>query len=178
MVVLFSLIAFLAAVFFINVFFIGRYSEISDLRSEIDSKQRELDLLRDGNALYEEVCAEYRKYGTAYMTEDERLMSERRLVLEKIDEYIIANGAVMKLRLSGNELSATLFDVSLDGASDIIDAMSADGDSAIVYAAARTANNETVIASGGANGEGIRVPTVEMKVCFADGIGGESGAGE
>lgn len=156
------LAAVLTAVYFLMI---PAYNSLSGLRSHRESALRELEALREANADFGDVAAMYTEYGTGYLTDDERMLADRDTVLDKIDEYIISNGAVMKYRLSGNDLSATVFDVSLWGASDMIGLLTAD--ELISYAATRTASNMAVY-SNGAGREPVRVPTIELKVCFAD----------
>ena len=150
------------------------YDALSELETKYELAAGELERLTAQNENYDDVLRDYLRYGFGYLSDEERAYAGRGKVMSVIDRYFIEEGAVMKLRLSGNELAATLFDVSMEKASSIIDAMMKDRDSCVEYASTRTANNEKMVAFRSGEKEEIHIPTIEMKALFRDGGQGET----
>lgn len=96
---------------------------VIDLLSERDAaehsyreKERTLQAMVKANDEYDEVEAEYSRYGISYMTEEELNRQYRTAMLEVIDEKISKNYGFQKINISGN--TATLV-FEVDELSDV-----------------------------------------------------------
>ena len=114
------LLIFMTAVLFaVKHFVIGGYAEVDRMESYYNSEQSILDAMKDKNAEYSEVRAQYSHYGNGYLNEDEAAEQDRIKILDVVEQKLLSEGALENISITGNTATLTINNRKLGNVSDI-----------------------------------------------------------
>ena len=116
---------------------------LEKLRQEQDALselQRITATLEDSTADYDSVLAEYSKYSSGWMSEEEAAAVGREIMLDIVEQELMPRATVKSVMISGNSLGVELADITLEETSFIVSRL--DSYDSVLNVAVYTANSQ------------------------------------
>lgn len=110
-----------AAALFAKFGVFDRYQKLSQVQSELNALKSQETTLMNALADYDEVQAEYNRYSTGWMTEDEQALLLKTDVLKLVEKELASRGTVTEIASSGNAVTCQIAGITLNEASGIVD---------------------------------------------------------
>ena len=99
---------------------IDRYAAVERQAAQYETFRDNLQKLRDSNADYNEVWAEYTRYSGTAISDDEQAIADCMQMLDLVEGTLMGGASVESFAASGNAVSVRLFDISLSGVSTLM----------------------------------------------------------
>lgn len=103
-----------------------RISLVADRRAALDVVQDQVSALELATADYDEVSAQYARYSSGWMNEEETALVDRQDALSLVEELLMPNATVLQVSISENVVAANLSGITLGEASALVRLLTAD----------------------------------------------------
>jgi hypothetical protein len=170
----------LFAVYLVLLFFftrfgvIGQLQRISAMESEYSTLQSQVDALKNSNAGYDAVRAEYSHYGNGYLNDDEKAQQDRMKILDVIEDKLLPSDALQDITITQNTATLTINSEKLKNVSEIVADLESDPIVSYVTVTQSTGNAQQASADPKAASDGKNV-TSTMTIVFQD---ADAGSGD
>ncbi|WP_130836541.1 hypothetical protein [Lachnoclostridium sp. Marseille-P6806] len=125
---------------FVRFFVTAPYAELSRRERHYRDTQAILSGIREQNENYEEVRAQYSRYGNGYLNEEESAEQDRMVILGIVEEQLLTAGALQTISVSGNTVALTINNSRLGNVAEIVSAL--EENEAVEYATVMNSSTE------------------------------------
>ena len=108
------------AIAFSHFAVLDRLDHVAKLNRTVEELQQQVSALESACEGYEETEREYSRYFSADLTDEEKALHSRTLVLELVEEQLMPYCDVKTIRTEGNTVTIQLGGITLDKASALI----------------------------------------------------------
>lgn len=121
--VLFFVIFLIVLMVFVKFMVIDKLAAANEARSAYQEMQYSIGELKEQNAIYDEVKADYSHYGNGYLNEEERIEQDRLEIINAISKKVLPKANISSLQISGNVATLTIANTRLSVVSEIVAAL-------------------------------------------------------
>ncbi|MGF6376143.1 hypothetical protein M2140_001214 [Clostridiales Family XIII bacterium PM5-7] len=121
--VLFFVIFLIVLMVFVKFMVIDKLAAANDARKAYQEMQYSIGELKEQNAIYDEVKADYSHYGNGYLNEEERIEQDRLEIINAISKKVLPKANISSLQISGNVATLTIANTRLSVVSEIVAAL-------------------------------------------------------
>lgn len=105
---------------------IDKLSESFQAQSAYADLQNQIAQLKEYNSDYDSIREEYSHYSNGYLNDDEKALQDRMDVLALLEKDVMQQASVQSVSVSGNTVTLTINNITLDVVSQIVATLEAD----------------------------------------------------
>lgn len=118
--IIFFVIFIIVLMVFVKFMVIDKLSEAYQAQKEYQQMESLIGQLKEGNADYDEVKAEYSHYGNGYLNEDEKVEQDRLEIINLISKKVLPKANIGSLQISANVATLTIDNTRLSVVSEVV----------------------------------------------------------